>query len=566
VAVAIGAALLASGLCAWQLTLQGVLTGGVTQYDDGVYLGAAIRFVSGVLPYRDFVFVQPPGIVVLMSPVALLGRAIGSRDALVLARVVTAVVTGLNAGLVAWLVRGRGRVAMAIAGAALAAFPLAVTADHTLMLEPYLVFFVLLGSVFTFDRDEPSTRRLLLAGVCFGVAGAVKLWAVFPFLALLVCFVPRWRGRMLPLLAGSAMGFGFLCLPFVVGAPHAFVHEVLVDQLGRVSSVVNDWSIGSRLTAITGLAGILALSASTGLAIGLLGALGLLAVLAYGSERREVHRVDMYVLVAALGSTFGMVEAPEFYLHYAYFTAPFVAALLAVAVTGAGAAVRRMIANGRVHRRLMRAASTIGLVCGGALLALLVAENTSYASSYLQTAVRASLGGGIVEPAAAIDSVIPPASCVIFDDSILAIESNRFSSSLPGCPKVVDPYGMWLADGGGLSPPASPPYPVSFVATWRSYFEAAQYVVLWAPESGYIPWAPSLVTWFDEHYVLVLGRPGTYVYLHDSGLPGPDPGLEEGLPGPELGAATSQPGSGGAVHMELDDGRLLAVKGNAQTR
>ena len=49
--------------------------GGVTQYDDGVYLGAAIRFVSGVLPYRDFVFVQPPGIVVLMSPVALLGRA-----------------------------------------------------------------------------------------------------------------------------------------------------------------------------------------------------------------------------------------------------------------------------------------------------------------------------------------------------------------------------------------------------------------------------------------------------------------------------------------------------------
>ena len=162
--------------------------------------------------------------------------------------------------------------------------------------------------------------------------------------------------------------------------------------------------------------------------------------------------------------------------------------------------------------------------------------------------------------------MIPPASCVIFDDSILAIESNRFSSSLPGCPKVVDPYGMWLADGGGLSPPASPPYPVSFVATWRSYFEAAQYVVLWAPESGYIPWAPSLVTWFDEHYVLVLGRPGTYVYLHDSGLPGSDPGLVKGLPGPELGAATFQPGSGAAVNVEVDDGRLLAVKGNAQTR
>ena len=191
VVVAIGC-MLAAGLCAWQLTLPGVLTG-VTELDDGVYLGAAIRLVSGVLPYRDYVFVQPPGIVVLMSPIALLGRTIGSRDALVLARIVTGLVTGVNAGLIAWLVRHRGRLAMVIAGGALAAFPLAVTADHTLLLEPYLVLFILLGSVLAFGREEPSTRRLVLAGVCFGVAGAMKLWAVFPFLALLVCFVPRWR-------------------------------------------------------------------------------------------------------------------------------------------------------------------------------------------------------------------------------------------------------------------------------------------------------------------------------------------------------------------------------------
>src|SRR6202035_1523463 len=42
----------------------------VTQYDDGPYFGSAVRLVHGVMPYRDFAFVQPPGITELMSPAA----------------------------------------------------------------------------------------------------------------------------------------------------------------------------------------------------------------------------------------------------------------------------------------------------------------------------------------------------------------------------------------------------------------------------------------------------------------------------------------------------------------
>jgi alpha-1,2-mannosyltransferase len=42
------------------LTRPGFLTG-VSEYDDGVYLGAAIRLTQGAVPYRDFAFVQPPG-------------------------------------------------------------------------------------------------------------------------------------------------------------------------------------------------------------------------------------------------------------------------------------------------------------------------------------------------------------------------------------------------------------------------------------------------------------------------------------------------------------------------
>jgi hypothetical protein len=35
--------------------------GGVLEYDDGVHFSSAVELVAGHLPYRSFVFVQPPG-------------------------------------------------------------------------------------------------------------------------------------------------------------------------------------------------------------------------------------------------------------------------------------------------------------------------------------------------------------------------------------------------------------------------------------------------------------------------------------------------------------------------
>ena len=76
---------------------------GVTEYDDGAYFGSAIRLVHGALPYRDFVMVQPPGFTLLASPLALLSRAIGTRDALAIARLFMPLVAALNVVLVGML-------------------------------------------------------------------------------------------------------------------------------------------------------------------------------------------------------------------------------------------------------------------------------------------------------------------------------------------------------------------------------------------------------------------------------------------------------------------------------
>ncbi len=62
--------LIAMALSVYQLTRPGMLFG-LTEYDDGVYFGSAIRLVNGALPYRDFVLVHPPGFELLASPVAL---------------------------------------------------------------------------------------------------------------------------------------------------------------------------------------------------------------------------------------------------------------------------------------------------------------------------------------------------------------------------------------------------------------------------------------------------------------------------------------------------------------
>ena len=155
----------ALGVCAYQLSLPNVLFGyhysTGNPYDDGVYMGAALHLVNGVLPYRDFVLLHPPGVPLLMSPLAALGRVIGTRDALVGARLVTVLVTGLNAVLAAIAVRHRGVGAMLMAGTALACFPLAVAADQSLLLEPYLVCFCLIGVVAMFSGGEPPPPATL---------------------------------------------------------------------------------------------------------------------------------------------------------------------------------------------------------------------------------------------------------------------------------------------------------------------------------------------------------------------------------------------------------------------
>src|SRR5690242_14832547 len=175
-AAIIGTGMTALALRLWILFWPGLMS--VTQYDDGPYFGSAVRLIHGVLPYRDYAFVQPPGITELMSPAALESYLGGTAWALVIGRFLSVFAGAAAVVLAGFLVRHRGALAVWVTCGILAIYPPSAVSARTVLLEPWLVLFCLAGAVAVFDRDRitASTRRLAWGGVAFGFGGAVKVW------------------------------------------------------------------------------------------------------------------------------------------------------------------------------------------------------------------------------------------------------------------------------------------------------------------------------------------------------------------------------------------------------
>jgi 4-amino-4-deoxy-L-arabinose transferase-like glycosyltransferase len=500
-----GPGLVALGICAYQLSLPHAFLG-VHGSDDGVYLGPALRLVHGDLPYRDYAFVHPPGIALLMAPLGILGDG---RDVMAGGRIITALVAGLNASLAAVAVRSFGRVAMLVAGLGLAVFPLAVSADHTLTLDPYLVLFCLLGTIAMFkDGELANPRRIMVAGALFGFAGAVKAWALFPAIAALCTCIPLWRSAVRPYLSGVLLGFAALSLPFFLVAPGAFVHDVVLAQLNRHATGQGFASVSERLVIMLGLSAPSGVSTKTHLAVILALVVVAFVFAVYFLLRRSYVRLEWFLLAATAIVVLSMLFlVKEFYEFYSYFVVAFGAMLLGVCF-GRLAEGMRWAAERSVGRtaRALTIAESIALPVLVVVAAVLVLQSgTSYSRSFLSSAY---------DPQATIAPQVPKGACVVFDEVGNLIDSGRLFSSRPGCPALVDAFGLWLTDNDGIGPNAQVPHSKPFVAKWRSWLGRADYAVLSAPQSSYVPWTPDLISWFNSNYRLAASGPRAYVYQH----------------------------------------------------
>lgn len=505
VAALVAPAIISIAVSAYLLSRPEFLTGvhsftGIG-YDDGVYLGAVERFVHGVLPYRSFTYVQPPGALLLLSPLGLIGRWFGTADALEVGRILTLIVAAANASLAAHLVRSRGRVAQAAAGLILAGFPLIVTADHTLNLEPYLVLVLLSATWLAFHGDRlVSGPRLVWAGVVMALAVEIKVWGAAGVVALAVVCLPDWR-RLREVVLGLVAGSLVIAGPFVVAAPGRFWHQVVVAQVQR-KDTLDTYSVVQRFAFITGVGGQGTATSRAGLGTVVMVAVIVVVLVGFGSSLRSLTRFDWYALALAVVLVSGLLASHQFYDHYTYATT----AALALVV---GVAVGRL-ARWRGHQSVLRSGNR-WLVAVGAtgyllIAAVAVVHQDRYAKTFLANDVAVSPD---------IRAIVPAGACAVTDDPILLLDSDRWSSG-GGCPAITDPFGMYVADDG-TPPPGKLPFPASLTGSWLAAFHSAPYVVLSVDGSDYVPFDQQLYAYFHAHYTLIDSSNHAYIYARNRG-------------------------------------------------
>jgi len=524
------ATLLALALRLFLLTRPGFLTSGTVEYDDGVYLGAALRLLHGALPYQDFSFVQPPGIVVVALPGAVIGSLTSQATGLAAARVLSVLASTACVPLAGRLVRHRGALACAVAAGLLAVYPADVLSGRTLLLEPWMNLACLLAANAAFREGRlASPRWLAWAGVAFGCGVAIKFWAAVPAAVLLaVCLIARPPAetsrvrRAGALVGGMAGGFAVLAGPFALADPSGFIRQTLLDQVSRVGSYT---PISLRLAHLTGLIDVLGRNgkvAAPGTTTHSLFAMGAeasthtvavgwpayaaaavgVALIAAGylTGLHQRTQLEWFALVTAVLATAAIMGYSAFFYHYPDFPAPWLAIAAGAGAASLACLIRGTAARARLARRVLAAAVTV------VILAIAGIEARELAPAR----VPASPSN--------VSALVPAGSCLVADQVSFAIAANRFAAPSPDCPDLIDSLAATLALSGGVSPQGGAGRAPNVVAGWEAIFGQARYVWLSGGAAARIPWTPALRSWFASHFRLLADYPGygaSKLYVRD---------------------------------------------------
>jgi len=490
---------------------------GVTEYDDGTDFGSAVLLIHGDLPYRDFIMVQPPGITLLMAPVALVTKGIGTAWGMGVGRILTALAGAAAVAMGGLLVRHRGLLAVIATCGILAVYPAAVQAAHTVLLEPWLVLFCLAGMLAVFDRDRlASTRRLVWGGVAFGFAGSIKVWAILPVLVILVLILAaRQPRRAAAYAAGVVAGFAVPVLPFAALAPGTFYRSVIVAQLVRVDSV--RIPIGYRLHEMTGLTDVTGLTSTLALSLISLLIVALIVGCSVAASRLTGERpplLEQFALAATALTVIAFLWPADFYYHYAGFLAPFLAPAVGLPVARFVDALRATRAGDPAAPRRPAARIVVRYATPAAIVAVIVMGVAQFGfESSLQPPLAPTTPGLTSDVVSAASDVIPPGSCVLTDQASYTIAANRFVSARPGCVPMVDGVGSDYSLSRGRSAATGAQRVPAVRALWMAALRGVQYAWLSPLSYKRIPWAAREISvYFDQNFVPVPHGPfGLYM-------------------------------------------------------
>ena len=435
--------------------LRGGGLDGVLGYDDAVYYAGAVALVHGQVPYEDFLFLHPPGVLLALAPIAALGRGVGETPGWEISRILWMLLGCLTSVIIAACLLRLGRLAALAGGCAYALFPGAVLVERTTMVEG-LTNLCLAGAlalvIGVLSSTDPGAEPqlvggpvpgLLLAGALLGLSAASKIWGIVPLVVIAVFVAVALGVRWGLVIAGSAAVVTMLvCLPFFLNAPGPMWQMVVLDQLGRsqgtnpLARLAQVVTLGRDLTEPVAL--VMAGVALVGLIAG--------SLLVW---RLAAFRVVLPLLIGMIAL---LAATPIFYPHYV--------AILAVpgsVMLGAGTGVLVGGAASAGPRRLI-------LIIGALLLALDLVALTRIVSG---TEVPPELRG----------AVRPAPGCLTSDDP-----NNLLALGVVGrnvqrdCELVVDlgGYSHHLSRGRSV--------PRSRNADWQrvvvGYLETGEYALV----------------------------------------------------------------------------------------
>jgi hypothetical protein len=420
----------------WWLRAQPLLAAGPlhvpVDYDEGVYFATSGLLARGVLPYRDLVFVHPPGWPLLLIPIAgPLAAVIGVDHAFAVA-LVAATVIGAATTFLLWRLgtRLRGPVAGLVAAALYATHPLVVAAERGTFLEPALNLLVVAAALVWLRTDDAGARRhQLAAGALFAGAVLVKTWGTFSALAALASLpVTSWataRTALRRLVLGALVVSVVVVGPFLVVAPRHLVTDIVGFQLFRAPDGA---LLADRLRILfeplyvrnrAQLWGASHVVSATGALLG--------AALALGRAWRREARGERFVLVLAATMVGAFLVGRSFYAQY-------LAHLAVPEVLLAGYAAGTAWAWLGDDRRLRWARPVLALVL---------------AATPLLPARQSVLGGRartdeLLALARTIDAEVPDDACLFAFEPAWGLVAGRFPPTGDGRPAIADPYATML--------------------------------------------------------------------------------------------------------------------------
>jgi alpha-1,2-mannosyltransferase len=379
--------------------LRGAGLFGLGNYDDGVYYAASTGIAHGLLPYRDFLLLHPPGVPLLLTPFALVAQLTSDSYGFAAARVAWMLLGAVNAVLIWRILRPIGLMAAVFGALSYAVFYPAVYADHTTLLESPATTALLLAILLLEPLSSArylSRGRACAAGAVLGLTVVIKIWGVVTVVIVLgwLLLMRRFRAA-LQVAIGCAALAGLICLPFFAAAPTAMWHQLVRDQIVRHAN--RGVTLLGRLDEIVGLGIVHRPHAS----ITVIAVIALLFCAALAWTYREAQ----LAVLLLLGQGAFLLVTPTWFPHYAGFTA-------AAVVIAFSAAVGRLIAL--VRARPARIA--VALVAAAALLV--------YASGWSDI----HFGRRFPDQFKLLAGSAP--GCVTTDDATALVETNTLSRNL----------------------------------------------------------------------------------------------------------------------------------------